>query len=577
LSALALGYRTPSLWCDEAKVERRDMGRASFVAGLSAAVIGMSALGLAGATSGAAAGLTWASTATRAEWLVGATDLGAVAPATPLGVALALNIRNRSALNSLIASHQVITPAEFKAAYAPTATQAQAAASYLSSHGFTHVDVASNRLLVTASGTAAQASSAFNTPIESYRQHGDFVFANTKSAQVPLALASTVGAVLGLTNAGVMHVHPTVAAANPPSSCVVTGVGYPCTYNPAGFWNAYDATGTPTGASTTVAIFAEGNLTGVVSDLRAEETANGLSQVPVTIVPTGPASSDTSGIDEWDMDTQYSTGMAQTVSSLYIYDATSLSDTDITAEFNRFAADDVARAASASFGECELQASLDGSMLADDQAFAEAAAQGQTVFTSAGDTGGFCPVGVAANGAPAGAPDVNYPASSPGVVSVGGTTLVTNADGSYDQEVAWLAGGGGPSLFEAAPAWQDGVSTPSGTVCNLAALPCGRAVPDIAMDADPNSGANVYVNGTPEGVGGTSLSSPLALGVWARLQSAHDNSLGFAGPTFYRASGTAAYHDIVLGDTGPYPATPGADFATGLGTVDVGQAVSLVH
>ena len=178
---------------------------------------------------------------------------------------------------------------------------------------------------------------------------------------------------------------------------------------------------------------------------------------------------------------------------------------------------------------------------------------------------------------PAGAPDVNYPASSPGVVSVGGTTLVTNADGSYDQEIAWLAGGGGPSLFEAPPAWQAGISPPSGTVCTTLGVACGRAVPDIAMDADPNSGADVYVNGTPEGVGGTSLSSPLALGVWARLESAHGNGLGFAGPALYRANGTAAYHDIVLGDTGPYPALPGDDFATGLGTVDVARAVTLVH
>jgi len=96
------------------------------------------------------------------------------------------------------------------------------------------------------------------------------------------------------------------------------------------------------------------------------------------------------------------------------------------------------------------------------------------------------------------------------------------------------------------------------------------------MDADPNSGANVYVGGTPTGIGGTSLSSPLMLGVWARLESAGGNGLGFAGPRLYGASGTSAFHDIILGDTGPYPATPGYDFATGVGTVDVGAAVSTI-
>jgi pseudomonalisin/xanthomonalisin len=66
------------------------------------------------------------------------------------------------------------------------------------------------------------------------------------------------------------------------------------------------------------------------------------------------------------------------------------------------------------------------------------------------------------------------------------------------------------------------------------------------------------------------------LGVWARLESSHANGLGFAGPRLYGASGSAAFHDIVAGDTGPYPATPGYDFATGLGTVDVAAAVAAI-
>ena len=492
---------------------------------------------------------------------------------------MALELRDQPQLQALIARGKVLTRNQFVASYTPTAADANAVASYLSSKGFTSVAVAANRLLITANGTAAAASSAFHTPIESYTQHGHTVFANTQAAQVPAALGSTVGAVLGLTNAATMRTDANkTTATNPPSECVVTGVGYPCTYNPQGFWPAYDATTAPTGANAKIAIFAEGDVSGVVTDLRTEEAANALTQVPVTVVPTGPVSSDTSGLDEWDMDTQYSTGMASTVSQLYLYDAATLNDSDTTSEFNRFAADDQAVAGSASFGECEFQAYLDGSMMADDQAFAEAAAQGQTVFASAGDTGGFCPVGVGTNGVPAGAPDVNYPASSPWVVGVGGTTLVTNADGSYDQELAWVAGGGGPSLFESAPAWQSGIAPPTDTVCSeLIDVTCGRAVPDIAMDADPNSGANVYVAGTPEGVGGTSLSSPLALGVWARIESGHQNAVGFAGPALYAAHATAAFHDIILGDTGPYPATPGDDFATGIGTFDVAQAASLIH
>jgi len=280
-------------------------------------------------------------------------------------------------------------------------------------------------------------------------------------------------------------------------------------------------------------------------------------------------------VDEWDMDTQFSTGMAGGVSRLYLYDTTSLTDADVTLEFSRFASDDRARAGSASFGECEYQAYLDGAMIAMDNVFQEAAVQGQTVFASSGDTGGFCPV-VPDNGVPAGAPDVNYPASSPYVVSAGGTTLLTNGDGSYDQETAWLAGGGGPSLFEVQPSWQAGVAPPTGSTCVEYVACLGKTLPDVAMDADPESGANVYVDGTPEGVGGTSLSSPLTLGVWARLESAHGNRLGFAAPRLYAAGGSAGFHDVTLGDTGPYPALPGYDLATGLGTFDVAQMVNAI-
>ena len=96
------------------------------------------------------------------------------------------------------------------------------------------------------------------------------------------------------------------------------------------------------------------------------------------------------------------------------------------------------------------------------------------------------------------------------------------------------------------------------------------------MDADPNTGANVYVDGTPETVGGTSLSSPLALGVWDRIESDHSESVPFASPLLYAENGTSAFHDITLGDTGPYPAAPGYDLATGIGSFDVGKAEALI-
>src|SRR5262249_5343419 len=156
------------------------------------------------------------------------------------------------------------------------------------------------------------------------------------------------------------------------------------------------------------------------------------------------------------IDTQNSTGMADGVKHLYIYDATDLTDASTTAEFTQFAAQHVAKAGSASFGECDYQAYLDGSMVATDDAALQAAAQGQTLFASSGDQGGFCPY-LDTNGiGPGGPPDTSYPASSPYFVGVGGTTLLSNADFSYGDEIAWYTSGGGISPFEYQEPWQKG-------------------------------------------------------------------------------------------------------------------------
>jgi pseudomonalisin len=552
-------------------------------------------LGLTAVPAGAASSETptWVTTATQAEPLGGLHVAGPLAAATPLRVDVALRLRDVAGLDHDIATGSTLSPAAFERQFSPTTETVARVESYLRSSGFAEVTVSANRLLVSATGTAGRAEKAFDTTLTALQSAHGSGFANTTAARVPSTIAGSVASVLGLSDLGRMvptsirTTRPAAAAGtaaapattNPPSSCVLPGVGYPCEYNPQGFWTAYDATHASTGAKTTVAIFAEGDLTQVVKDLRTEEKANGLPQVKVDVVRTGVASTDTSGADEWDLDTQYSTGMAKTVKELIVYDAPTLTDSDLARSFTTFAAEDKAKAASASFGECEYQAYLDGSMLADDEAFAEAASQGQTVFASAGDTGGFCPV-AANNGVPAGVPDVNYPASSPYVVSVGGTTLVTNTNGTYDEEIAWFAGGGGVSLFENPPSWQatDGLpGTIAGTICgNQAVIGCGRTVPDVAMDADPNSGANVYVDGTPEGVGGTSLASPLALGVWARIESYRSESVPFASPRLYAAATSGAFHDVTLGDTGPYPATPGYDLATGLGSFDVAKAETAI-
>jgi pseudomonalisin len=519
----------------------------------------------------------WSPTATKALSLAHATALGAASGSTPLRLTVGLTPRDRAGLDSLIKAQatpgnasygKFLTPAEFTSRFAATSASAQAVSSYLSGAGMKNVAVSSNRLQVTADATVAQAQSAFHTSIARFSQAGKTVLANTAAAQVPTSLAGKVSGVLGLSTLGV--------SASTPSLPKLTGF-YPDEFN-----KVYDATTTKPGTGTTLAVIAEGDLTQTVKDLRTFEAKRKLPQVPVQLVYTGVQSPDTAGADEWDLDTQTSTGIASSAKKLYIYVSTSLSDADLARSVNAFAAQNVARSGSASLGECDVLPYLDGSMVVDDVALAEAAVQGQTFFASSGDTGSACAV-AATNGVPgAGLPDTEYPASSPYTVGVGGTTLAASDADDYTAEITWNAGGGGISPVENGGYWQNNVVPTS-----AAAL---RGVPDVAFDADPNTGALITVDGADEQIGGTSLASPLALGLWTRLQSSHGNALGFAPPKLYAiyskaqtnaplppTTVPAAFHDIVVGTNGAYPATPGYDYTTGLGSWDVAKLSAAIQ
>jgi pseudomonalisin len=483
--------------------------------------------------------------------------------------------------------------------------------------------VADNRLLIEANGTAAETEAAFNTSLAQYSLNGTKVFVNTVAASVPQSLAGSVAAVLGLNNIVNLHTDHTKLSNG---SMNVNPQTDPCTfpdcpvpdpnnesYGPQDYQVAYDAASPAaaaaatqpspdncapnckkapvcaanfappqllsTGACTVIGIIVEGDLTQVVKDLRTYETTYNLPQVPVAIVNTGIPSPDTSGQDEWDLDSQTSTGIAQTVKHLYFYDSTSMTDSDLLVlTTNKAVTSNVVKAFNMSFGECELFPYIDGSMVVADAIFGEAALQGITPFASSDDQGSACPL-EGTNGVPlSGPPDTAYPASSPYVVAVGGTLLFTNADFTFDYEVAADFSGGGPSYFETSPFWQ--AYTGSGTLPIVPSTEDGlRGVPDVSMCAGGADvaicAANVFGDGTAELVGGTSLSSPLAMGSWARIESSHGNKLGFAPPLIYQLANGAPtlsspwFNDVITGSNGLFTGLPGYDYVTGLGSWDI--------
>ena len=207
--------------------------------------------------------------------------------------------------------------------------------------------------------------------------------------------------------------------------------------------------------------------------------------------------------------------------------------------------------------------------------------QGVTFIASSGDLGAFT-TGVA------GDYEVSYPASSPNVVSVGGTNLTTGPGGTYGFESAWGSGqrsytpfdangnslggsGGGISLYETAPDYQRFVTGDVGGGF--------RTVPDIALQGGPDRGVstvNSYATGDPNNpwdgpVYGTSLSAPLFAGILAgvdtiRVNTGLDTLDGTTQtlPHLYELPSNA-FHDVTNGDNG-YPAGIGYDLVTGRGS-----------
>jgi kumamolisin len=207
----------------------------------------------------------------------------------------------------------------------------------------------------------------------------------------------------------------------------------------------------------------------------------------------------------------------------------------------------------------------------------DAAMQGITVCIASGDTGSNSKVSD-------GKAHVQYPASDPWVLSVGGTTVGNISGSSFDEYVwndpdpsdpnHWGTTGGGVSDFFALPFYQADANVPHSVNPDKRV---GRGVPDVAANASYKSGySGLYVGDSPMIGNGTSASAPLWAGFIAKLNAALGENLGFINPVFY-AKGSLGFRDIVPG-AGPannanggtpgYPAGPGWDACTGLGSID---------
>jgi kumamolisin len=207
-------------------------------------------------------------------------------------------------------------------------------------------------------------------------------------------------------------------------------------------------------------------------------------------------------------------------------------------------------------------------MNALDAACQSAAALGITITVASGDNG-------SSDGVSDGANHVDFPASSPHVLACGGTSL-QGSNGTISSETVWNdqnggATGGGVSNVFALPSWQSSKEVPKPT-----AAAGGRGVPDVAGNADPNTGYTIRVDGQTMVIGGTSAVAPLWAGLIALANQQNGKSAGFINPVIYPSKATAAFRDITQGNNGAFAADPGWDACTGLGSPVAPQLIPVV-
>ena len=511
--------------------------------------------------------------------LATAQRLNRVAGSEKVPLALVLPLRNQDRLAELL--HHLytpgdlfyglyITPEEFAQEFSPTQADYNAVIAFAQSQGLTLVATHPNRTVVDVVGNSQTVETAFGVQLHRYQLAGGRTFrAPSNEPQIPAHLAGRLAAVVGLDTAAVWHTHNVRKAVQPMGFApffapLQTGSGPGGGLTPADIKAAYNLNGIgANGAGQSLALFELDGYT--PSDITSYESSFGLPNVPMqNVLVDGYSGAAGSGAGEVTLDIELQIAVAPAVSKVIVYEGPN-SNTGVVDTYNRIATDNLAKSISTSWGLAE-NSSSSSTRNSENQAFQQMAAQGQSIFAAAGDSGAYDDRSTIS---------VDDPASQPYMTGVGGTALATNgAGGSWRSETTWNggsiangAGGGGISTVWAKPSYQAG----------FGASTTARNVPDVSLDADPNTGYAIFFNGTWNIYGGTSCAAPIWSAFVACVNqsraAAAKGTLGFANTLLYKIGAGSSYatdfHDIADNSTNLYyQATTGYDNATGWGSIN---------
>ncbi len=534
-------------------------------------------------------------------------SIGKVAPDLQMKsmvLVLAADANQDAALEELIRAqhdpgspyyHQWLTPAQFGKRFGVSRNDLSRIVQWLQAQGLEVEEIPASHRAIVFSGTAAQVESAFHTSMQHYKIQGTMHYANASDPEIPRALAAVVRGVVALhdfRSAPTHVVAPQYTAANgahflmPQDWATIYDVG------PL-YAQGLDGTGQ------SIAVL--GRVDVALSDVRTFRTNAGLPANDPQMIINGPDPGFPWCDDELEsaMDVEWAGAIADNATIKFV--TTKSTSTDGISLSAQYAVNhNVAPVVSLSYGLCEAALGSAGNAFWN-STWAQAAAQGMSVFVSSGD-GGAAGCDSASSKTATQGRGVNGLCSSPYSTCVGGTQFNdvynpseywSSANGagqssalSYIPELAWnesawsgglWAGGGGASIVYSKPAWQAAPGVPSDGK---------RDVPDLALHASIQDAYVVQVQGGIFYASGTSAAAPSLASVMALVNERAGGAQGNANPIFYAlanqqlaASGAVVFHDVTSGNnsvpglTG-FNAGSGYDEATGLGSVDASLLVN---
>jgi|GEM_PF-850530 len=482
---------------------------------------------------------------------------------------VALKMRNYPQMQARIARGEIIPRQELEQNHLPLQKDYDAVVNWLVSQGFTITLTDPSRLAVYARGTHEQVMQSLQVHFSAVTSKGkDYPAADT-APSLPQSIAAPV--------LGINHLQPfrkLAKHAMPKPTPQSLGTPGQPPFLVSEILKAYNGQSMGvSGANQKIAILIDTFPN--TSDLTAFWSANSISQSlsNVEMINVNSASL-ASPSGEETLDAEWTSGVAPNA-KIRIYAAGSLAFSALDKCLQQMISDLPTQtqmhqlSISLGLGETYLTTSQFNT---DSQYFATLASGGVSIFVSTGDYGST-PNSSNGNNGPL---QVEYFSSDPSVTGVGGTSLtVSGSTGLRTSETAWSGSGGGVSSHFSRPSWQTGTGVPAGSY---------RCVPDVALTADPNTGAYVYLNGGVYQYGGTSWSTPMWAGLCAMVNEARANlgkaPLGLINPSIYPLVGSSNFTDITSGSnstpysSGLYATNTGYDNVTGLGVPNMSALVT---